>query len=287
MSEKKHLDNGYIQISPPNKEKLAEYLKQAKGENRTMAQFAEVCKLDGKPVSPSTFSRIIKGKIIKPLSFELVKTIIDNAKDPESISLDEFMLANGMMSRSEWERNSFRTRSEERRKNFDAIRHIIADELYSRGCMLRMCPGIPRNEIPESRFFLPWRSRLAVTVQDFEPKFWNFIHVHIYDYSDDISDEDKRIGYNMRDIIDSLSYLFLRDMWEPETIEDVKHSFVFTEKQYYDLFCELMAKIKVNTYMSVILIDIDEKTVVAEEMVPRYDEKEAVRIFERERISGF
>ena len=287
MSEKEYSDNGYIHISPPNKEKLAEYLKQAKGESRTMAQFAEVCKPDGNPVSPSTFSRIMKGKIIKPLSFELVKTIIDNAKEPESISLDDFMLANGMMLKSEWERKSFRSRSEERRKNFEIIRHIIADELYSRGCMLRMCPGVPRDELPESGFFLSWRGRLTVMIQDFEPKFWDFTHVHIHDYSDYVSDEDKCIGYSMRDIIDSLSHLFLRDMWEPETIEDVKHSFVFTEKQYYDLFCGLMAKIKVNTYMSVILIDIDGKTVVAEEMVPRYDQKEAVRIFERERISGF
>lgn len=101
-----------------------------------MAEFAKNCK----SVSASTFSRIVNGKITKPLPVELIDTIIENVEDPGSISRDAFLRANGMYPKSEWERSSFRARVDTRKSSFEAIKHIIADELYSRGCMLRIYP---------------------------------------------------------------------------------------------------------------------------------------------------
>lgn len=286
MSKNKSTDGEYVQVRLPEPEKLAEYIKQAKGENRTMAEFAKACK----SVSPSTFSRIVNGNITRPLSAELIRTIIKNADDPESLNLDDFMRANGMLRRSELERQSFSGSIREREKIYGDVKHIIADELYSRGCMLRIYPGLPQEELPESGFFQHWRSRLAITVQGYEPRFWNFIiHIPFSDHYSSLlgDDESSRLEGGIRRILDKWSFIFLRDTWEPETLRDVKNSFVFTEKQLYEAFCELMMKIKVNTYMSVILIDIARQRVVEEKMIPRNDNETPSSIFDEKKISGF
>lgn len=278
MSKTNSADNEYIQISSPDIPKLAEYIKQAKGENRTMAEFAQECKL----VSPSTFSRIMQRHITKPLSVELIKAIIDNSDKSVSLSLDDFMRANGMMPKSELAKQSFSGSSREREKIYADIRHFIADELYSRGCMLRIYPGLSKEELPESEFYLPRRGRLAVTVQGYEPRFWNFI-IHIpfsHHYKSFLGKtEQEQLTGSMIKLISDWSSIFLRDTWEPEKLKNVKHSFVFTEKQLYEAFCDTMMKIKVNTYMSVILIDIAKEKVI-EKMIPRRDKKTLTSIFD-------
>lgn len=93
------------------------------------------------------------------------------------------------------------------------------------------------------------------------------------DYYGEPQDEKKFIEGIVREIIKDLSLIFLRDMWEPETLKDVKNSFVFTEEKYYEAFCDVMKKVKVNSYMSVILIDIAKQKVLEEKMIPRYDQK--------------
>ena len=288
MSKTDLADNEYVAVYPLNRSKLAEYIKQARGKNRTMADFAKVCKAeDGRTFSPSTFSRIVKGYIRKPLSVELIRAIINSAEDPESLDFDAFMRANGMVPRTELEKQSFASRSEERRNTLELIKHTIADELYSRGCMLRIYPDLPRDDLPESGFYLHWLSRLAITVHEQEPKLWNFVvHYPVFDKYDHVADE-RRIRGNMEEAIRDWAFIFLRDMWEPEVFKDVKHSFVFTEQQDYDAFCGLMMKIKVNTCMSVIMIDTAKKRVVEEKMIPRCDREAPPSLFDLHKTNRF
>lgn len=285
MSKTSFTDTEYIEVYRPDKAKLAELIKQAKGESRTMAEFAKDCK----SVSAATFSRIVNGKITKPLSTELIDIIIENAESPESISRDAFLRANGMMPKSEWEKNSFSGRIEERINTYKAVKHTIADELYARGCMLCVYPGVPWEELPESSLYLRMPlSRLAIRIQGYEPKYWNFL-VHIPypgDY-ETITDEKARRTYFIRDIMDNWSPIFLRDMWEPDTLRDVKHSFVFTDKWNYDVFSDVMMKIRVNTYMSMILIDAEKNRIVEEKMIPRFDGKTLESIFVTKKPSPY
>ena len=283
----------YVQGCPLDPQRLAEFLKQAKGENETMAQFAMKCKLNekglpdenGKPMSPSTFSRIANGKIVRSLPIGLIDAIIAHAVNKESIDRDEIMRANGMISSSELSRQRFEHNAEDRKNKYESIKHIIADELYARGCMIRIYPKLPANELPESRFDLHLPSRMTVTVQGHEPKFWSFVFdTPIASFLRENEDENSRIRSNANELISIWNRIFLRDMWEPETMTEVKHSFVFTDKQLYKAFCDLIMTVKVNGCMSAILIDIKIKKVVEEKQIPRKDKKILPSVFDLVRI---
>lgn len=282
-------DEEYVEAHLPDTATLAMYIKQAKGENRTMAEFANACKSKGgKSVSASTFSRILNEKITKPLSVELIDTIIENAENPERLNRDAFLRANGMVPESERERERRNGRVEEWITAYEQVKHIIADELYARDCMLRIYSRLPSEEVPESGFYLHTPSRLIVRIQGCEPKFWN-LHVYISPYRDypALSDEETRTAGYMMELIEDWYAIFLRDAWEPETFRDVKSSFVFGDTKYYEPFCDMMMRIKVNTYMSVILIDTAKKMVVEEKMIPRHDGKTLPSIFDQRRTTDF
>lgn len=83
--------NKFVRVAAPNKATLAKLLAGAKGEGRTMKQFATEC-----GTSQAAFSRIIHQSYKGPLSDEMIETIAEHA-DPESgVSLDSLMGANGM-----------------------------------------------------------------------------------------------------------------------------------------------------------------------------------------------
>lgn len=81
----------FVKVAPPNKETLAKLLKDAKGNARTMKQFAAEC-----GASQAAFSRIVHGSYKGSLADDMIKTIAEHA-DPESeVNLDLLMGANGM-----------------------------------------------------------------------------------------------------------------------------------------------------------------------------------------------
>ena len=69
------------------------------------------------------------------------------------------------------------------------------------------------------------------------------------------------------------SVLLLRDALEKESLKNSMNSFVFVDRKVYEVFCELMEEIKVNSYMSAILIDADRRKVVEEKAWERKDKK--------------
>ena len=69
------MNREYVAALVPDKLKLAELIKRAKGESRTMVEFAEKCGV----ITASSFSRIMHGNMTKPLSRELINAIFTNA----------------------------------------------------------------------------------------------------------------------------------------------------------------------------------------------------------------
>lgn len=65
-------------VKKPNKDALADLVRRAKGEERSLTSFAFDC-----GVSPSTLSRIINRKGNKANSDDLIAAIAENA-DPQS-----------------------------------------------------------------------------------------------------------------------------------------------------------------------------------------------------------
>jgi len=83
--------NKFVRVAAPNKEALAKLLADAKGERRTMKQFAAEC-----GTSQAAFSRIVHQSYKGPLSDEMIATIAEHADAESGVSLDSLMGANGM-----------------------------------------------------------------------------------------------------------------------------------------------------------------------------------------------
>lgn len=281
MSEVERNENKeYIQARTPDKMRLAQYVNRAKGPNRTMAEFADSC-----GVSASTLSRIVNCKITKPVAEELIRAIIKNADPEQQIDLDLVMGANGMVSKdfheartqnmyNHWERRDAQISLETDMKN------IISEELFSREKMLLFYQRVPSELLPENKFKLRRTSSFAVHILGYEPKLWNFITAP---YAMGIVDERDRRMLMMR-LMERYSGWFLHDAWEPEALKDIKTSFAFVDLEIYQEFRELIKRVKVNSYMSIILIDPEKREVTEEYQLPRNDGKEFISIFSEPKV---
>ena len=74
LEQKWNAELEFVSVRIPDKMLIASLINKAKG-SRNMAQLAEVC-----GVSASTLSRAVNGKITKPMSVELIKSISEHAE---------------------------------------------------------------------------------------------------------------------------------------------------------------------------------------------------------------
>ena len=79
--------------------------------------------------------------------------------------------------------------------------------------------------------------------------------------------EDSHIRWVMRKFIDRFSEDFLRDAWEPKMVRHIKTSFLVKRKVFYDAIKEFLADVRLNSIMSVILVDDDEGKILKEEQL--------------------
>ena len=98
----------YVETLGPDKKLLKEMLEHARGDHRTMAQFAdncsdpEVCIMNVKKINPPTFSRIMQENDVKrPMKAELMQALLNNAADRDFVSPDNLMKANGLVRKGE------------------------------------------------------------------------------------------------------------------------------------------------------------------------------------------
>ena len=60
------------------------------------------------------------------------------------------------------------------------------------------------------------------------------------------------------------SPLFLGDAWEPDNMRDFKNTIVFIEERAFRTFYEMLSDVKLNTWMSVMLLDTENKLIKEE-----------------------
>lgn len=259
--DKKVLDD-YIQAYVPDTEDLAVLVSKAKGPDRSMAEFSRVCKVKG----PSTFSRIVNELIDKPVSDELLFAIAKNAADPNEVTLDMLMRANGKIPKVEFvegtpsneSRKAYKTQAAMIRK----IKDLIVQNHLDKGESVMLHPDLMLSHlIPESKFGLSIPSDFAIHIQGKEPLYWNFI----VDFTDMswVSEKasktnDKIKRERISESMKRYAPLFLIDNWEPEILKDFENTFVFTEKKAYKAFSEMMKEMKLNTKMSVMNVDVEK-----------------------------
>ena len=289
-------DDRYIEAYIPDWKKLAELLEIAKGPNRTMAQFAYEC---GK--SPATFSRIVHAKNEKKLADKMIAAIADHSADPVRANYDSFMRANGKIPKEEKiekeDLQELDKKGEEKKKpsivenmrkiKWD-VREIIVSELFSREYLVSFSHDLRiAGLFPKSQYGLSINSSFSSKIDVPDIDIWNFVVMTQETYAKldkETIEKMKERGSSayLRHIMFHNSMLFRRDAWEPETLEGIRNSLVFTEEDYYDAFREKIMEIEVNTDISIILVDLESKKVVKEEMLPRKDKKVMTSLFEKE-----
>lgn len=296
------MENQYIQVGIPSTDKLAELLKAIKGPNRSMAQLAKACEL-----SPSTLSRLVNGKLGKPASPELLTKIYEN-RDPEcTVSLHELMTANGLAPRREQkdfevEMQRRRTAMLLRRKRLDVMKEGLKNGLLERGVQIgltipyhlsiefegeekvdletALIVGLEHYGAPEMR--------LRVSHDD-DSFFWGFHFVTMIieeENPQSRSTTDFALDYTWRVIGRRFTY-FMGNTFQwnvddyiknklpehitvPYDIERLgKTSFVFVERQIYDIFCTIVQSFNLKADTSAILLDADNGTFIEERFLSK------------------
>ena len=264
----------FIAIRVPDKLALGQLITEVRGE-RTMAQLAELCN-----VSPSTLSRAVNGKMTKPLSQELIKTLATNSDDP--YMLERLMRANGMVDAQTFERRKTlasenRDFREERQNTERKVKNIISTELLRRGKKIQYMERLEVNGERRSKYGLRWLSNFALLVESDKPYIWNFA---VIPYTTE-EQNGRRMPlpmYNSR-IMDNLSGLFLTDAWEPDVFSNVKNTIVFIDSALYTMNEDRFIGPEMNNEFSMILLDLESESVKCETYFVQKSDKPHKSIF--------
>lgn len=242
----------------PNWIQFSKILESAKGPHRSMGAFADVCS-----ISPATFTRIVKGHYKKALKQNMLEKIYENADPQAAVTMDELLRANG-----------YRAEGEEDDSSKGSIRvadlyGIISKELYTRGLAFMTYPSSVDGEvIPESKLGMtafdkyqaPWT--VVFHIQGISPQYLKF-HGNLM--NEDFIDSKENLWRALK----PYNMLFLRDQWEPEATTNYSYTIVFKKEEAFHIFVDAMKDVKVNNYISAILIDDQKQTVENEFAIPR------------------
>ena len=291
----------YVQALPLDIPKLGKYIRDAKGEGRSMTQFAEICKVK----SQSTFSRIMNGKIRKPLDADVIKAIVDNRCDPEHNWLDYevMMRANGMIPKEradrlkdpDPDRSRYARQRLEEDRNSTGFKNLVFRELSARGYLIGG-DGFLSNILPEGDFDFPPVMKsfgyyleknnsikkdrsFSQIAEEEETRYWLFLTVQTE------NDDERDIRFEYRSGMRRLSLLFLRDAWEPDTLKGIRYSFVFFSKAVFDYYKERLKQAEVNGRISLLLADPEgDGEIVEEFFLPRKSGIVPKSLFSEEKV---
>ncbi|MCR4644744.1 MAG: helix-turn-helix domain-containing protein [Oscillospiraceae bacterium] len=267
---------------PIYQKQLGELLKYAKGEKRTMAEFAQAC-----GVSPTTFSRIVNGAIAKPLEKELIVKIAEHADPASCITFEKLMCANGWVPASDDTPRRRRTqnRLEAHHRRHDQIQSILMQELFTRGYTIGPIMGTPFEQLDptlqKSRFHLNSQIRFGLRVKGFEPEFWHFsANTFTGEEFREPGEYNAQVQQEAFYLLSSHEDTFLRDMWEPEAFANSLYSIVIANRDVFEAFSRLLEGVPFNNSFSLILVDLQQQTVVEERMLPARNSLPLTSLFE-------
>lgn len=269
-------DLEYIAVRVPDKMLIASILTEAKGQ-RTMAQLAEVCN-----VSASTLSRAVNGKITKPMTVELIKSISENSDPPNPRLFERLARANGLVPKEMYQESSSRPeleRRQQRRDDETKARNIIMTELMKRGVPVKLVSYQSRPIETDFMLTLPSDFLIETDLGD-GPLLWSF-EVIPYKMEDTIDDNRIPLRFYTRNTMHNMSGWFLADAWEPEKLNGRLHTFLFLDGAFYMMFEDHLIGPKVNNDFSFVTLDLEAEKVNFEIYMIRKDEKEHELIFGR------
>ena len=295
----------------PDVNLLSKCLEDAKGENRTMAEFASQLKAeDGTMlVSPSTLSRLKNHPPKRPMKPELIQAILLNDASGY-LSYCRLMRANGYerkTAESEEEANNpamqkMLERQKKDENDWRTMKNIIIREVSNR----RMSQKYEKNERDRglarrtSRFGIYDYKDLIFRIVDDDLNYWGFNFLDM-EYDErlkralgDEADEEERKEVEERlrtSCLRSLmggggEALFLRDVWEPDTLDRTKTSIVVRDPGTFRVLKETLLQKKYHSWISLILVDVSKEQIEEEFPLPREDGMELALIFSEPVRSG-
>lgn len=277
----------FVQYKNPEVEKRKELIYQIKGE-RSMAKFADDIKISSPnaKVSAATLSRAINSEA--PMSIEMLEAIAKVAENPEG-TLQELAEVNGMRTQEEDKQLNQRSIAE-RRRDFLAemdrtATMIIQSEIVSRGFPVRLLSGLFNGASLHGYMYqidrmFPRNYNFGFAVSGLVPGTWKFA-LDSLTLPDDSAQQvvDAHVGH----FINRIASVLASDNMESDLYESEKYSFVFVDHKLYDAFLRKLddKDYRVNGLMTVILIDLDEKRVIKETQLKRYDDEEQGSFFNK------
>ena len=277
----------FVQYKNPEIEKRKELIYQIKGE-RSMAKVADDIKISSPnaKVSAATLSRAINSEA--PMSIEMLEAIAKVAENPEG-TLQELAEVNGMRTQEEDKQLNQRSIAE-RRRDFLAemdrtATMIIQSEIVSRGFPVRLLSGLFNGASLHGYMYqidrmFPRNYNFGFAVSGLVPGTWKFA-LDSLTLPDDSAQQvvDAHVGH----FINRIASVLASDNMESDLYESEKYSFVFVDHKLYDAFLRKLddKDYRVNGLMTVILIDLDEKRVIKETQLKRYDDEEQGSFFNK------
>ena len=254
----KEIEQDLVKVTEPDYEEIGNLIREIKGEKRTMKQFAR-----DTGISAPTLSRIMNGKVTKPISVENMVSLASHAADQSKAVGLMFQLAraNGYMSRGEQQalKTKFKLKAALRqlhRSREEMMSMVIKGALFERGCGMDPQVLEPRDgELPTSiRVPLKYDFDLDISGEVGEYR-WAFFCIP--QRREDWKDENIDLDRMTRQLVREVSPIFVTDSWQPELYKDYKISFCFADEVLYELFNLSINQAKFNNRFSVILIDDD------------------------------
>lgn len=275
--------DNYIQTRMPDVSELANLIRKAKGVNRTMSEFAEMC-----GVSASTFSRIANGKITQPLSLEILTKICLNADPDAGVYIGNLTVANGMVTKEFLSRKDSRglnaQRDEQRFSTENEMKNIVSAALLERGLAIAYQKRIHISEGVPSIASGCGRGNLLVRIQGYEPLYWKYKTMSYKGIKRCVVGNSSIEGIDYECEADFMFHdeaeYFLMDAWEPEKLRKVKMSYVFPDREIYEAFYKRVENARVHNWISVVLVDLKLGCVIEERFLHRADGKTCSSVFE-------
>ena len=296
-NENKNDEIRYVKASLPDKKELIRLINVGKGEGRSMEKYAVDCDR-----SPASFSRIVHGGFQRPLSEKLIRDMVINSGG--RLTLEQMMRANGMVPVGEVQGGSFRPGEKAIERNSEQsspagegenkervkkgrllsyqISDIIQEYLYERDYKLRGSASLPAEYYSpdQEKYGLSFRTdidsgRFALRVEGYEPRYWYFLVSTllntdaVHDEAEEDDENTLGAGGVMEVFMSQYARFFLKDIWEPEMMRDVRITFVLSEREKYEVLRDSLKDRKMNGCFSLILVDLRKSSVEDEFILSR------------------
>ena len=257
------LEDDFVQVTEPDYDEVAEIILEAKGESWTMKEFAQAT-----GISAPTLSRMINGKLTRPMSIENIVRIISNSEIDTSANIFRFARANGYMSKAEQQSLRSRMKLRETRAGFhdsqkQLMSVIIKSGLFERGCSIDPEVMEDRPGTLVTSLGKPIKYDFYLELEkDGKQYTWIFFIFpqKLEDYKIDKFDVERMTSQLVKD----LSPVFMTDSWNSEEYADKKISFCFVVENLYEGFNALLGDAHFNNRFSSILINDSTNKVVEE-----------------------